>query len=40
MTGLDGGALPRAADGVLDLDVDLGAVEGAAALKHKHYILC
>ena len=29
---LDGRALPQPADGVLDLDVDLGAVEGAAAL--------
>ena len=31
---LHGGALPLAADGVEDLDVDLGAVEGAAALVH------
>ena len=29
---LDRRALPRAADGVLELDVDLGAVEGAVAL--------
>ena len=29
---LDGGALPHPADGVLDLEIDFGAVEGAAAL--------
>ena len=31
---LDGRALPLAADGVGDLDVDLRPVEGAAALVH------
>ena len=31
---LYGRALPRAADGVLDLHVDLGTVEGPAALVH------
>ncbi len=31
---LDGGALPPPPDRVLDLDVDLGAVEGPAALVH------
>ena len=31
---LDGGALPPAPDRILDLDVDLGAVERAAALVH------
>ena len=31
---LDGRALPPAADGVGDLDVDLRPVEGAAALVH------
>ncbi len=29
---LDGGALPHPADGVFDLEIDLGAVESAAAL--------
>ena len=31
---LDRGALPHPADGILDLEVDLGAVEGTAALIH------
>lgn len=34
VTHLHSGALPLAAQGVLDLDVDLGAVKGAAALVH------
>lgn len=33
---LDGGALPLAPNGVLDLDVNLGAVEGAATLWAPH----
>eukprot|EP00968_Pinguiococcus_pyrenoidosus_P015053 scaffold1384_cov256-Pinguiococcus_pyrenoidosus.AAC.6 len=31
---LDGRALPRAADGILNLDVNLGAVEGTATIVH------